>query len=154
MATTFPVNPLKLVGLVNRAFARIVDAPLRELGIATGQVPVLVALKQHGALPQAELARIARVEQPSMAQLLARMERDGLVRRTPDPTDGRSRLITLTDSAAKQLPKGRAVMEAVSEQALAGLSAKERDQLGALLARVLANLEAVGQPEQASGHPG
>lgn len=143
MGTTTATNPLKLVGLVNRAFARLVDVPLRELGIATGQVPVLVALKQHGALPQAELARIARVEQPSMAQLLSRMERDGLVQRTPDPADGRSRLITLTDQAQRQLPKGRAVMEATSEQALAGFSAKERDQLGALLARVLANLDAV-----------
>jgi DNA-binding MarR family transcriptional regulator len=139
-------NPLKLVGLVNRTFARLVDAPLRELGFAIGQLPVLVSLKKRGALPQAELARIARVEQPSMAQLLTRMERDGLIRREADPADGRSRLVTLTERASRQMPKGKAVMDATCEQALAGFSDREREQLAALLERVLANLEAQEPP--------
>lgn len=134
-------NPMKLVGLINRTFARVVDAPLREVGFAMGQVPVLVALKVHGPLPQAELVRMARVEQSSMAQLLARMERDELVQRSPDPADGRSRLISLTESAARRLPKGKAVMEAASEQALQGLTTQERASLMSLLERVLANLE-------------
>ncbi len=76
-------NPLRIVGHAYRTFARIVDAQLRELGFAMSQLPVLIALKQGKPLPQAELARIARVEQPSMAQLLNRMERDGLVERVP-----------------------------------------------------------------------
>ena len=134
-------NPMKLIGLVNRTFARVVDAPLREVGFAMGQLPVLVALRQHGSLPQAELVRMARVEQSSMAQLLARMERDELVRRAADPADGRSRLISLTESAARRLPKGKAVMEAASEMALQGLTTQERASLTLLLERVLANLE-------------
>jgi len=84
---------------------------------------------------------MARVEQSSMAQLLARMERDELVRRTPDPADGRSRLISLTENAARRLPKGRSVMEAASEMALQGLTTPERANLMLLLERVLANLE-------------
>lgn len=39
-----------------------------------------------------------------MAQLLSRIERDGLVQRLPDPKDGRSRLITLTEQAEERLP--------------------------------------------------
>jgi MarR family transcriptional regulator for hemolysin len=134
-------HPLRLVGQVFRSFSRIVDAPLRELGFAVGQMPVLVSLKMNPALPQSELARIAGVEQPSMAQLLARMERDGLIERTPDPEDGRSRRVALTKRASTQMPKVKAVMEQTSEGALAGLSASERATLGALLARVAANLE-------------
>lgn len=136
-----PNNPMRLMGQINRAFARRVDAPLAELGMALGQVPVLVALGQHGALPQAELVKIAKVEQSSMAQLLSRMERDGLITRTPDPADGRSRLISLTDAAIANQTKGRAVMEQASEVGLAGLSKDERAQLRSLLARVLENLE-------------
>lgn len=139
-------NPMKLIGMINRTFARVVDAPLRELGFAMGQLPVLVALKLHGPLPQAELVRMARVEQSSMAQLLARMERDELVRRAPDPADGRSRLISLTESAARRLPKGKAVMEAASEVALQGLTSQERATLRSLLDRVLGNLER-GDPQ-------
>src|SRR6187399_1122343 len=92
-------GPLRVVGQAYRTFARIVDAQLRDLGLAMSQLPVLIVLKQGKPLPQAELARIARVEQSSMAQLLNRMERDGLIERVADPEDKRSRLISATSLA-------------------------------------------------------
>ncbi|MBJ2157934.1 MarR family winged helix-turn-helix transcriptional regulator [Variovorax sp. IB41] len=137
-------NPLKLIGRVARGFVRIADADLREAGLAAGQLPVLVSLKKSKALSQAELARIAQVEQPSMAQLLTRMERDGLVQRVDDPADKRSRLISLTPLAARRLPKARALMEGHTQQALAGFSKAEVAQLLALLRRVNANVERMG----------
>jgi DNA-binding MarR family transcriptional regulator len=137
-------NPLKLIGRITRGFMRIADGGLRELGLAVGQLPVLVSLKLRKALSQAELARIAQVEQPSMAQLLARMERDGLVERVPDPQDGRSRLISLTPLAARRLPKAKALMDAHAQRALAGFSQEEIAQLTALLVRLDANVERMG----------
>jgi len=134
-------HPMRLVGQINRAFARLVDSPLRDIGFAMSQLPVLVELKTRGALSQAELTRLARVEQSSMAQLLNRMERDDLVQRVPDLSDKRSRLITLTAGASQRLAKGKAVMEATSQQALAGFSKAERDQLAGLLQRVKSNLD-------------
>ena len=139
--STASVNPIKLIGQANRTFARIVDAPLRELGFAIGQLPVLVALKKADALSQAELARLAQVEQPSMAQLLNRMERDGLVHRALDANDKRSRLISLTERASERMPRAKSVMDATCRQALAGFSKEEKEQLTALLLRVNANLE-------------
>ncbi|HCH0556757.1 TPA: MarR family transcriptional regulator [Pseudomonas aeruginosa] len=136
-------DPLKLLGIAYRTFSRLVDAQLREHGFAMGQLPVLVALKHGDALSQGELARRARVEQPSMAQLLNRMERDGLVQRTPDPADGRSRLISLTPLARKRLPKARAVMEAMGEQALAGFDAQDLSQFATLMLRINRNLDAL-----------
>lgn len=135
-------DPLKLIGHAHRAFARIVDAPLRDLGFAMSQLPVLVALKKRQALSQSELARIARVEQSSMAQLLNRMERDGLIERVPDPADKRSRLISLTATASRHMPKGKAILDATSRIALAGFNVKEIDQLAGLMARINANLQA------------
>ncbi len=134
-------DPLKLMGQAHRAFTRIVDAPLRELGFAVSQLPVLVALKHRRALSQSELARIARVEQSSMAQLLNRMERDGLIERIADPNDKRSRLISLSAAASRQLPRGKAIMDATCEIALAGFNRKEIEQLAVLMARINANLQ-------------
>ncbi|EIF35113.1 transcriptional regulator [Burkholderia sp. Ch1-1] len=136
-----PARPMRLIGQVSRAFARLVDAPLRQLGFAIGQLPVLVTLKKAGALSQAELARMAQVEQSSMAQLLNRMERDNLVRRVPDPADGRSRLISLTARASRQMPNGKLIMDEVCETALTGFTSEERSQLVSLLLRIDANLE-------------
>lgn len=136
--------PMKLVGRAARSFARIVDGEFRDFGLAMGQLPVLMALKNGQALSQAELARLAQVEQPSMAQLLNRMERDGLVERLPDPADKRSRLISLTARASALLPRAKAVMDARTVDALAGFTPDERAQLIALLRRLNTNLDQLG----------
>ena len=134
-------HPLKLIVQITRSYARVVDQPLKNLGFALSQVPVLVSLKHAGTLSQTELAQIAQVEQPSMAQLLNRMERDGLVTRVPDPADGRSRLISLTADAIKRMPQGKAVMDDTCKNALAGFTETERVQLLDLLQRLNSNLE-------------
>ncbi|WGS52159.1 MarR family transcriptional regulator [Paraburkholderia sp. D15] len=138
-------NPIPLIGLISRGYTRIFDARLRQFGFAVGQIPVLVALKGGNALPQAELARLAKVEQPTMAQLLNRMERDGIVDRIPDPADRRSRLISLTAEAEKRMPKARAIMFAGSDEALSGLSDAEVVQLFDLLQKVNANIEKMSE---------
>src|SRR5438105_3624157 len=104
-------SPMKLIGFAARGFYRVADVSLRDIGLATGQFPVLMSLKGGKALSQAELARIANVEQPTMAQLLNRMERDGLVERVPDPADKRSRLVMLTPLATRRLPKAKAMLD-------------------------------------------
>ena len=139
--TDEPANPLRIVGHAYRTFARIVDAQLRDLGLAMSQLPVLIVLKHGKPLPQAELARIARVEQSSMAQLLNRMERDGLIERVTDPADKRSRLISLTEHALQRMHKGRAIMDATVDIALQGFNAAEIKQLEALMRRIDQNLE-------------
>lgn len=138
-------NPMQQIGLAHRGFIRLYEGRLRALGFAVAQIPVLAALKHCAGLPQAELVRIARVEQSSMAQLLGRMERDGMIQRVADPQDKRSRLITLTESARARLPAARAIMEQGTAQALAGFSAEDEATLLALLLRVNANLERAGE---------
>ena len=133
--------PAALINSASRALTRLNDRKLKPLGLTYGQMPVLVALGTGNALSQKELARLARIEQPSMAQLLSRMERDGLVTRTPDPVDGRVSLISLTGQAKAKLTLARAALEDTNGQALAGFGGQEVEVLRNLLARFLANLE-------------
>src|ERR1700761_6180344 len=98
-------TPGHLISLAARGFARLSEARLKPLGFGVGHLPVLIALQRGQAPTQRELARFAKVEQPPMAQMLARMERDGLIRRTPDPDDRRSSRIALTRTALKNLPE-------------------------------------------------
>src|SRR5476649_2842428 len=97
-------TPGHLISLAARGFARLSEARLKPLGFGVGHLPVLVALRDGRASTQRDLARFAKIEQPPMAQMLARMERDGLVQRTPDPSDGRSRRVSLTEAAEARLP--------------------------------------------------
>ena len=141
---THPVSkapPAALINSASRALTRLNDRKLKQLGLTYGQMPVLVALSTGNALSQKELARLARIEQPSMAQLLSRMERDGLVTRAPDPADGRASLISLTARAKSKLPLARAALEDTNDQALAGFGGQEVEILRTLLGRFLANVE-------------
>jgi MarR family transcriptional regulator for hemolysin len=128
---------------IARGLNRVGELRLRDLGFAMAQLPVLTALKDGSKLSQGALARWARVEQPTMAQLLARMERDGHIRREPDPQDGRASLVSLTQEALAKLPAGRAVLQRGSEEAVRGLTRDEIDALLGLLVRILANVEAM-----------
>ena len=136
-----PLNPARLFSRVHRLFARIMERRLRALGLSIGQLPVLAALEGGVALPQRDLARIADIEQPSMAQILARMDRDGLIERRRDPHDARSSLISLTAAAMAHLPAARQALQQGGREALQGLDAADVETLGRLLQRVIGNLE-------------
>jgi MarR family transcriptional regulator, transcriptional regulator for hemolysin len=133
--------PALLIHRLARVLAKLDDERLRHLGISVAQLPVIVALKNGECRTQKELAVITGVEQPSMAQLLARMERDGMVHRQPDPTDGRSSLISLTDKALSRLEPGRDVLRRTNREALAELTPEEVKSVTSLLRRILATLE-------------
>ncbi len=143
--TSLPLSPIKLIGRASRGFTKMADVALRDHGFASGQMPVLGSLKGGAALSQAELARIAQVEQPSMAQLLNRMERDGLVERVPDPADKRSRLISLTAGAKKRMHLAKREMEGLTEKALKDFSAEEIEQLTGLLLRLNENIDRMNE---------
>jgi DNA-binding MarR family transcriptional regulator len=140
-------TPGHLIGLAARGFARLSEARLKPLGFGVGHLPVLIALRDGRAGTQRDLARFAKIEQPSMAQMLARMERDGLIRRTPDAEDGRSSRIALTDIARARLPDACEALFEGNGDALSGFSDEEAAQLVALLTRVIANLDAIANAE-------
>ena len=140
-------TPGHLISLAARGFARLSEARLKPLGFGLGYLPVLVALKSGHAETQRELARFARMEQPSMAQMLVRMERDGLIRRTPDPADGRSSLISLTKLAKARLPDACAVLFQGNREALGNFTDEETGRLAVLLTRLIANLDSIASSE-------
>lgn len=134
-------TPGHLIPRIARAMARWGDKHFQPLGLAIAQMPVLAALKDGDALSQKELIRLAQIEQPTMAQLLTRMERDGLIERTTDPEDKRSTLIRLTPSAMDRLPMVRHFLIEGNAEALKGFTAKEIATLNKLLMRVFENLD-------------
>ncbi|QKC96054.1 MarR family winged helix-turn-helix transcriptional regulator [Mesorhizobium sp. NZP2298] len=134
-------NPAPLINMASRAFARLGERRVKAFGFSIGQMPVIYLLRDGAAMSQKELARFAKIEQPSMAQMLARMERDGLIRRTPDPNDGRSSLISLTEATLKKLPAAREALDEGRDEALAGFSEDEVATLLGMLRRLNENLD-------------
>jgi len=90
----------KSLGYQVNHLARLLAAALRERiephGVVPGQFAQLLALLERDGISQSELCDQVRIDQSTMAHTLKRMERDGLVSRSPDPGDQRRALIRLT----------------------------------------------------------
>jgi DNA-binding MarR family transcriptional regulator len=110
-------------------------------GLPSSQYSALVTIERHGPLTPSELADRERIQRPSATRVLARLEEDGLVERTPDPSDRRSALIALTPAGTALLSDVRRAKDVYLEQRLGSLSPHERATLedaAQILERLLA----------------
>ncbi len=124
-----------------RLFALGLQARIRPLGLSPGEFPALLVLWEEDGLTQKELVARLAIEQATMANTLARMERDGLVRRKPHPVDGRAQQVWLTRKAKALQGPATAAATAQNGAALSGLSAQERDTFVRLMQRVIAAMQ-------------
>jgi len=83
----------------NRMAMAILQERIKQYNVAVGQFPILVNLWEEQGITQKALCDLIRVEQPTLANTLKRMERDGLIKRIPDKDDKRQWRIYLTDRA-------------------------------------------------------
>ncbi|MFV0359200.1 MarR family winged helix-turn-helix transcriptional regulator [Tropicimonas sp.] len=121
------------LGFVTNHLARIMEQALQRrlkpLGLSTGYFPALLELWEEDGLTQKALVSRLNIEQATIANTLSRMERDGLIRREPDPEDGRSRRIRLTGTGRSAQAPAVAAAEAVNAEMLAPLPEEERRRL-------------------------
>lgn len=123
-----------------RLFAHALQRRLKPLGLGTAQFMALIELWAEEGLTQRQLVERLDVEQATMANTLARMERDGLIRRSPHPDDARAQQVWLTARARRLRDPASAAAEAVNAEALASLSAEERAAFLGLLRSVVDRL--------------
>jgi len=132
------------IGGIARRLNRTMDETVAEFGLDNVEHKALSVLTQSGPpfrSTPGKLARRMELSSGAMTNRLDRLEEAGYVRRLPDPDDRRGVLVELTDA-------GRAAWEqSVSAQAekeslvAAALSAKEKQELNALLRRLMREFE-------------
>ena len=105
----------------------------REVGISPEQVSLLVAIKYAPGIGVGELAARERVSAAAMSKHVDRLERDGLVSRTPNASDRRRVGLTLTEEGQRVLRRVRSRRTAWLASRLRGLSP---DELAAVEAAV------------------
>lgn len=98
-------------------------------------------LFNQDGLTQTELVQLIDVEQPTLVRTLDRMERDRFIIRTPSPTDRRAVHIHLTDKAKSNQDALALIANQLNEQALAGFTAQEQNELGKYINRIAENLK-------------
>ena len=136
-----------LVNLMARLFARELEAKLVPLGLRIGAFPALLHLWEREGLTQGELVKLLDIEQPTLAATLSRMERDGLIKRTKDDTDGRAQRIWLTETGRSLERPAKSAAEQVNNLALQSLGEEEASILIRSIRSVIAGLR---QPQSGS----
>ncbi|MCV7402402.1 MarR family transcriptional regulator [Mycobacterium fragae] len=79
--------------------------------LTPSQTAVLTRLWKEGDSSASALAAAERVRPQSMATILAGLDQHGLIRRTPDPDDGRRQVISLTAAGRRRAESDRQVRE-------------------------------------------
>jgi DNA-binding MarR family transcriptional regulator len=97
----------------------------REVGISPEQVSLLVAVKYSPGIGVNELAARERISAPAMSNHVDRLERDGLLTRTPSANDRRRVGLTLTDEGKRVLRRVRSRRTAWLASRLGALSPEE-----------------------------
>ncbi|MEM5338125.1 MarR family winged helix-turn-helix transcriptional regulator [Paraburkholderia azotifigens] len=126
--------------LVRRAQQRHVAVWLSEVSadITSVQYAALEILQQTPGINQRQLGDELDVDRSTIADLTARMVRNGLVERSDAPGDKRSYVLFLTAAGKKQLAVLRPRVEEVERILTAKLTPRESVELKRLLAALLA----------------
>ena len=129
---TLPEGSERILGLaVNTLGRRIVWSLAQRTarhGVLPGAYPVIAWLMHLNEATQTELSKLIGIEQPTMVVTLRRMERDGIIQRTPAPDHGRKSVVKLTARGRKLSAVISAAAHDVQSVAAKGLNAAELDE--------------------------
>lgn len=125
---------------LNRSFVSQASQALEPLGLELHEYDVLAALRRQGKpyrLAATALARETGLSTGAMTNRIDRLEARALVRRRPDPADRRGVNVTLTKAGQRAVDDAILARLRAADDSLAGLPARERRRLAALLRRVV-----------------
>ena len=114
-----------------------IESRLSTVGLS---IPRLAALQRlvdaGGSLPLGQLADRLACVKSNVTQLVDRLEADGLVTRSSDPEDKRSRLAIITDTGRQLHQDGARIQRQVEEELFATLSVDDSVRLSEIIAKL------------------
>lgn len=141
------VGPMGVLGRLARLrshLSREVDAEFARYGLNSSSFDVLATLRRSGPpyrLSPTELLETMMITSGTMTNRIDQLEKAGMVERLDNPEDRRGVIIALTDKGFDTVEKAVTSHVANQHRLVASLSADERRQLDALLAKFLSAFE-------------
>jgi DNA-binding MarR family transcriptional regulator len=112
----------------SQALSIRMNAALAELDITPRGYCVL-SKAMTGELTQGELAEIALLDKTTMVVTMDHLEKAGLARRSPSPTDRRARIVQTTEDGRAVVAKARTIIDGVYDEVLGVLAGGQREAL-------------------------
>ncbi|WP_179396152.1 MarR family winged helix-turn-helix transcriptional regulator [Lacticaseibacillus absianus] len=129
------------INILSRRLTTYLDKVLAPLALSASTYYFLIKIDQAGQLTQDQLFQRVFLNPSNVTRRLDQLTRQGLVERTPDPTDRRARIIRLTPAGQARLPQIDQALRAANATLFAGLSTAQTQTLQAAFAQISQNLD-------------
>jgi len=117
---------------------RLLDKRMAREGASLARTRVLLMIQRRGPVKAIDIAELFGLAPRTVTDTLDGMERQGLIRREPDPKDRRAKRILITPAGQQAVAATEPLRRELTGQVIGSLSAEERETF----ARILGKLEA------------
>ncbi len=124
------------LGAVARQLRSAAMASLSAWDVTPSQMRAVRMLDRHGGVRSSELAQHLHIAPRSATEVVDALEAKGLVERSPDPSDRRATLVSLTPHGTTLVEEVRRARGLESERLFERLSDRDRDHLARILRRL------------------
>jgi DNA-binding MarR family transcriptional regulator len=149
----FLEEPGALSFLVRRAWLSMraaLDSELKAYGLSTAQYATLMILEDDPGRTPAEVGRKVASSRQAATELLAGLERDGLITRRPHPSDRRTQQVHLTDAGRRRLDRAKVAVARLEAALEEPFSAAQRKEARTWLDAVSVACDQMPPPDQVS----
>jgi DNA-binding MarR family transcriptional regulator len=121
-------SPVHLLHRAYQAVGQIFAAGMGNNDLTPRQLAILVAVAENEGLSQTDLVERTGIDRSTLADIVRRMQRKGLLQRRRTKEDARAYAVKLTDEGRKVLRTAEPLARRVDDRILDALPGKQRDQ--------------------------
>jgi DNA-binding MarR family transcriptional regulator len=121
-------SPIHLLHRAGQCAGDIFHAEMKVDGLTPRQLAVLVTVSQNEGLSQTGLVERTGIDRSTLADIVRRMQRKGLLQRRRTKEDARAYAVKLTDDGKKALRQAEPLARRVDDRILEALPDRQRDK--------------------------
>jgi DNA-binding MarR family transcriptional regulator len=127
------LSPTHLLHRAQQLAANKSAQALRDAGLTIRQFALLEALSEQEGASQSQLVDATAIDRSTLADMVARMEKSGLITRDQASNDARAKSLTLTEEGRSALSRARPAVAEADRELLAILPKNRQGSLLAIL---------------------
>ncbi len=136
---------ISMIFKISRKTFTTLFSELDKVNLHPGQPPILMLLLKETSLTQIEIAKKVCVKPSTMAVVLHKMEKNGLIEKKIDKNDRRVFYISLTEKGKEIAEKTKLIMKELEDRLTDSLTSEEKENLLNCLNKVVLNLEQISE---------
>ena len=128
---------LHLLRRVDQCAAQLYTTESSDRDLTLRQLAILTAISQQEDLSQTDLVSITGIDRSTVAGIVSRLIRKGLLERRRSPSDGRAYCVKLSKRGVKAIAGADRLYTKIEKKLLAGVPASEASQFVSTLKSIL-----------------